>query len=157
MLQISPMRWFSWDFTVARDGRAVAELDISWWRERGELTVGGDTYAIVRQGFVSSDFTMTAPDGGVVATASKPSLLQRRFEVVHGGHTITLEARSIWRRTMDVLLDGRAVGAITPVGAWSRRADVDLPDALPLPVQVFVTWLAVLLWKREQDAAAATG
>ena len=29
MLQIEPMRWFSWDFTVDRDGRPVAELDIS--------------------------------------------------------------------------------------------------------------------------------
>ena len=56
---------------------------------------------------------------------------------------------------MDVLVDGRAVGAITPASAWSRRASAELPAALPLPVQVFVVWLAMLLWKREQDAAAA--
>ena len=39
---------------------------------------------------------------------------------------------------------------------WTRRADRDpAPTSLPLPVRVFVLWLAVLLWKREQDAAAA--
>lgn len=155
MLQISPMRWFSWDFTVERGGRAVAELDISWWRERGELTIDGRTYGVRRDGLISGDFTLTAPDGTVVATASKPSILHRRFAVVHGGHTITIEARSAWGRTMDVLLDGRAVGAISPAGAWTRRAVAELPDALPLPVQVFVVWLAVLLWKRDEDAVSA--
>ena len=155
MLQIRPMRWFSWDFTVERDGRAVAELDISWWRERGELTIAGQTYAIAREGLIAGDFRMTAVDHSVVATACKPSVLRRRFDIVYRGHTVVLEARSAWRRTMDVLLDGRAVGAITPAGAWTRRASAELPDALPLPVQVFVVWLAVLLWKREQDAAAA--
>jgi hypothetical protein len=155
MLQISPMRWFSWDFTVERDDRVVAELDISWWRERGALLVDREAFSIVREGVISSDFRMTASDGTVVATASKPSVLRRCFEVVHAGHTVTLGARSAWGRTMDVHLDGRAVGAITPAGAWSRRAFADLPASLPLPVQVFVVWLAVLLWKREQDAAAA--
>jgi len=156
MLQIRPMRWFSWDFAVERDGREVAELDISWWRERGALTITGQTYAIAREGLIAGDFRMTAPDHSVVATASKPSVLRRRFDIVCRGHTVVLEARSAWRRTMDVLLDGRAVGAITPSGAWTRRASAELPDALPLPVQVFVVWLAVLLWKREQDAAAAS-
>ena len=155
MLQIRPMRWFSWDFAVERNGREVAELDISWWRERGALTIAGQTYAIAREGLIAGDFRMTAPDHSVVATASKPSVLRRRFDIVYRGHTVVLEARSAWRRTMDVLLDGRAVGAITPAGAWTRRASAELPDALPLPVQVFVVWLAVLLWKREQDAAAA--
>jgi hypothetical protein len=122
MLRIEPMRWFSWDFTVDRDGRRVAELDISWWRERGELAIDGARYAIARQGLVSGDFRLTAPDGRMVATASKPS---------------------------------REAGAVTPAGAWSRRASATLPDALPLPVQVFVVWLAVLLWKRDDDAASA--
>ena len=155
MLHIEPLRWFSWDFTVDRDGRQVAELDISWWRERGELLVDGAAYTVVREGLISSDFRMTAPDGRVVATASKPSLFRRRFDVVFGGHTVTLQARSAWGRTMDVLLDGRSAGSITPAGVWTRRASADLPDTLPRPVQVFVLWLAVLLWKRDQDSAAA--
>ena len=155
MLDIEPRRWFSWDFTVARGDRRVAELDISWWRERGALAIDGATYAITREGLLSGDFRMSAPDGQTMATASKPSMLHRRFDIVHAGHTITLRARSAWARTMDVLLDGRDVGAITPAGAWTRRATADLPETLSLPVQVFVVWLAVLLWKREQDAAAA--
>ena len=85
MLQIRPMRWFSWDFTVERDGRAVAELDISWWRERGALTIAGHTYGIAREGLIAGDFRLTGPDNAVVATASKPSLLRRRFDVIYRG------------------------------------------------------------------------
>jgi hypothetical protein len=156
MLQIEPLRWFSWDFSVGRDGREVAALDISWWRERGALVIDGVSYAVVREGLVSSDFRMTGPDGRVVATASKPSLFRRRFDVVAGSHTVTLQARSAWGRTMDVLLDGRPAGTVTPAGMWTRRASADLPDTLPRPVQVFILWLVLLLWKRDEDHAAAS-
>jgi hypothetical protein len=155
MLHIEPMRWFSWDFTVERDGRPIAEIDISWWRERGELIVEGVRYEVTRKNVFCSDFTMHAPDGTVVASAYKPSIMSRHFELEHGGHASTVTARSMWSRTMDVLLDGRAAGVIAPRGAWTRRATADLADELPLPVQVFAIWLAVLLWKREQDAAVA--
>ncbi len=42
---------------------------------------------------------------------------------------------------------------------WSRRATATLPDTLPVPVRLFVLWLAMLIWKRDDDAgaAAATG
>jgi hypothetical protein len=155
MLRIEPLRWFSWDFSVDRDGRRVAELDISWWRERGELAVDGTSYAVAREGLLSGDFRMTAPDGRLVATASKPSAFRRRFDIVHGGRTWTLQARSAWRRTMDLSVEGRSAGAITPTSIWSRRATANLPAALPLPVQVFVVWLTVLLWKRDDEAAAS--
>ena len=41
MLQLEPTRWFSWAFTVADDGKPLGTLDISAWRERGELHRGG--------------------------------------------------------------------------------------------------------------------
>jgi hypothetical protein len=155
MLQIEPTGWFSWEFTIVRSGRTLASLDISWWRDRGELVVDGATYAVVREGLVSSDFRLSTADGATVASATKPSILRRRFEVVHRGRTWTLEPRSAWGRAMTLLTNGRPVGDITPGGIWTRRATATLPEELSLPVQVFVVWLAVLLWKRESDAAVA--
>jgi hypothetical protein len=155
MLRIEPVRWFSWDFTVDRDGRRLATLDLAWWRERGELVIDGQPFGVARQGLLSGDFRLTAADGRLIAAASKPSVLRRRFDVVYGGHTLTLQARSTWGRAMDVHLDGLAVGGIVPAGAWTRRASATLPDSVPLPVQVFVIWLAMLLWKREHESAAA--
>ena len=50
-----------------------------------------------------------------------------------------------------------AVGTIRRETWTSRKARVELPDELPLPVRVFVLWLVLLMWKRESDAAASSG
>ena len=34
--------------------------------------------------------------------------------------------------------------------------DVSLPEEMPRPVQLFVVWLAILQWRRESSAGAAT-
>lgn len=47
------------------------------------------------------------------------------------------------------------IGRVSPQGILSRRAEVDLPDAWPLPLKIFIVWLAVLLWKRDSDSSAA--
>jgi hypothetical protein len=57
---------------------------------------------------------------------------------------------------MVLLVDEREVGEIAPASLWSRRATARFPDTLALPMQVFLLWLAVLLWKRDSDAAAAS-
>jgi hypothetical protein len=154
MLQLEPKRWYSWAFTVSGAGRPVAELDISAWRERGGLTIQGAHYTVTRQGLLSGEFRLESP-GGTVATATKDGVMGRRFEVVHGGKTFTLKRRSWWARDM-VLLDGeREVGAIAPAGMFTRRGAADLPETVPLPLRIFFIWLALLVWKRDADAAHA--
>jgi hypothetical protein len=156
MLQLEPTRWFSWAFTVADDGKPLGTLAISAWRERGDVTVGGQTFAILRKGFASSDFRLES-GGTIVATASKPSVFRREFAVTFSGRTLRLRPRSAWGRAL-VLHEGeREVGDVRPRALWSRRATATLPDTLPLPVRLFVLWLAVLVWKRDDEASAATG
>ena len=43
MLRVVPKRWFSWDFTVMDESNTVADIDMSWWREKGVLAVEGVT------------------------------------------------------------------------------------------------------------------
>lgn len=154
MLQIAPLRWFSWDFRVFEESQAVADIDISWWRERGELTVRGGTFRVSRTGMLSGDFLLESGTG-IVARATKPSFLRRSFVVQHEAKTYTLRARSSFRRSFVLLEGDREVGAIVPDGFWTRRASANLPGEVALPVQVFLIWLAVLLWKREAEAATA--
>jgi hypothetical protein len=153
MLHIAPVRWFSWDFTVSDGPQRVADIDISWWRERGELTVNGKTFRVSREGMFSREFVLESTDG-VVARATKPGALRRSFVVTHGTAVYTLQAASAFRRRFVLLADDREVGEIAPAGFWSRRATANLPEALPLPVRVFLIWLTVILWKREDEAAA---
>ena len=152
-LQVVPTRWFRWEFAISQGSQPIAGIDISSWRERGELTVQGATFRVSREGALSGDFLLSSGEG-VLARATKPSALRRSFVVRSGAKTYTLRARSAFRRSFVLLEDDREVGGISPDAIWSHRASANLPADLPMPVQVFLIWLAMLLWKREADSAA---
>ena len=153
MLTAVPRHWFSWDFTVTERSQAIAELDISWWREKGVLTVQGVDYRVYREGVMSGDFILESA-GSVLARANKPSAFHRSFAIDHEGMRYTLKAKDAFRRAF-LLLDGdRHIGSVSPEGIFTRRATVDLPAVLPLAVRVFIIWLTLILWKREADSAA---
>jgi hypothetical protein len=156
MLTAIPKHWFTWDFTVHEGSQAIAEIDVSWWREKGTLTIQGQDYRVYREGVMSGYFVLESA-GSVLARAEKPSAFRRTFLVEHAGRQYTLQAKSAWRRAFVLLQGSEEVGGIAPLGIFSRRASVDFPESLPLPVRVFLLWLAVLLWKREADSAAASG
>ena len=168
MLRLEPMHWYSWAFTVSREGRAVAALDISTWRERGRLEVEGQRFTVDRERLMSGDFRLhrgeppsrgsgSGPAGALLATAAKPSLFRRRFVVTFSGRRLVLERRSGFGRAFVVREGDREVGDITPERFWSRRATANLPDNLPLPIQAFLLWLALLVWKRDADDSSAAG
>ena len=146
MLRAIPKGIFSWGFDVHEEGRAIAAVDVSWMRERGELLVKGESCSMYREGLLG-DFVLEWK-GGVVARATKPSAFHRRFVVRYEGRELELGAKSVFGRTF-VLLDGGAeIGRIAPEGIFTRKARIDLPDDVPLPVQVFMFWLVVILWRR---------
>ena len=153
MLIAAPKRWFSWDFSVTEGAQTVADIDISWWREKGVLTVQGVDYRVYREGMMSGDFILESA-GAVVARAEKPSVFYRSFQITHDGRHYTLRAESAFRRTFLLLEGNTTIGSLSPKAFFTRRAAVDFPPVLPLPVRVFVIWLAVILWKRAADSAA---
>ena len=153
MLRLIPKHWFSWDFSVLDDRGIVAYIDISWWREKGVLTVQGASHPVFRERQMSGDFILESA-GSILARARKPSAFRRCFNVEHGGRHYTVRAQSAFRRTFVVLDGDIGIGSITPDGIFTRRASIDLREDIPLAVRVFIVWLAVILWKRESDASA---
>ncbi len=152
MLKAIPKRWFSWDFTIIEGSQQVADIDVSWWRERGLLTVHGIDYMVYREGLMGA-FILEL-DGTVLARTEKPSAFHRTFLIEHENKQYTLRAMSAFRRAF-LLLDGsRKIGSISTRGFFTRRATVESPEELPLPAKVFIIWLAVILWKRDSDFAA---
>lgn len=155
MLKVISKSWFSWDYIVTDGASPIAEIDVSWWREKGVLTVRGSTYDVYREGLISGAFLLES-DGSILARAEKPSAFRRSFELECGKKFYMLRAASAFRRKF-VLVDGdREVGEIGPDGVFTRRATADLPEDIPLPVKVFIIWLVVIMWKRESDSASAT-
>ena len=151
MMQIVPTRWYSSDFSVMDEGRPVAGIDVSWWREKAVLTIQGRPYSVYREGLMSGAFVLEHA-GTVLARAEKPSVFRRTFLVHYAGREYTLRAKSALRRRF-LLLDGsRQVGALAPDSIFARRAAVDLPDEWPFPVRVFIIWLTVILLMRDEAA-----
>ena len=152
MLQARPKGFFSWDFVVSEGNEEIAEVSFAWFRERGELDVKGEPCAIYREGLMG-DFCLEW-NGEVVARATKTSMWTRRFVVRFEGREFVLEAKSILSRAF-VLRDagedgrdaGRELGRISPAGIFTRKATIDLPEGVPLPVQVFMCWLVVIMWR----------
>src|SRR5689334_14649829 len=162
MLTIIPRTWYSWDFRVMDEGREVAFMNISSWREKGTLTIAGAEHRVYREGRMSGDFVLEH-NGTVLVRASKPSAFSSTMIVSYQGREYTLSKQSLWRRAFVVLeplgeagsANEREVGSLVPAGMMTRKACVDLPADWPLPLRVFVIWLTVIMWKREADAAAA--
>jgi hypothetical protein len=151
MLQIVPTSWWSWDVKVSDEARPVADIAMSWWREKGALAIDGARYRVYREAPLSGAFVL-AGAGGVLARAEKPSVFRREFVVRHAGREYTLRPRSMFRRAF-VLLDGsREVGSLAPQSAFTRKAAADLPHDLPLPVRAFIVWLILVSWRRAQDS-----
>lgn len=155
MLELVPVFGMSTRYSVRSDGREVAEVALGWFREGGELVIDGVRYQLRREGLASGAFQLSR-DGGLVVEAHKPSAFSNRFDIEHDGHRYELAKAGFLTKRFELRQDGRAVGSIAPHHPFTRRCEVALPDALPLPVQVFLTALVVLMWNRDANTAAGT-
>lgn len=153
MLELVPRFGSSRRYTVRRDGQDVAELTLALLREAGQLDIGGVAHELRREGFVSGAFTLSHA-GTPIATARKPSAFRRRFEVDHRGRRYEVVKAAWWGRRFEVRADDRPIGSIGPHHPLTRRAAIDLPEDLGLPVQVFIAALVILLWNRDASGAA---
>jgi hypothetical protein len=151
MLQLVPSHWFSWDFTVRQGSEILANIDVSWWSEKGVLTIQGTRFLVYREGFFSGYFVLESGDT-IVARARKPSAFLHSFIVEHAGKQYTLRQHSALGRPFQLLDGDREVGSITQE-VFTDRASVGMPQDMPLPVQVFIAWLVIILWKRDANAA----
>ena len=137
---------------VDETGAAVATFRASARREQGEITSREGSWRFRRDG--GRHFTL-AGERGLLAEASKPGLWSGRWEVIVGSETYELSKRS-WRSRAFELSGRSRLGEVRPQREFSRRAEVDLPPELPLPVQAFVVAVVRTLWRREQAAPTGT-
>lgn len=144
-------RFLSWDHDILDGAERVARLDVAWIRERGRIEIRGMTYEIGRRGVVNPVFYLLE-EGRTLVEARKPRWYRRRFEIEVGSRHYELAARSVFRRSFDLRFEGDVVGTIAPRGIFTRKIRIDLPDELPIELQVFMTWLVVILWRRARSS-----
>jgi hypothetical protein len=153
MLTLIPKSWLSWDFRIEDDGREIAFIDRDWFRERATFAVDGAAYDVRRTSVVQGTFTLER--GGVeIARAQKTSAFRRAFEIETADHErYELRAASTFRREFQLTRGGVPVGSISPVSMFGRTATAHLPETVPRPVQLFMLFLVLVLWKRRSDAS----
>jgi hypothetical protein len=155
MLEAKPISIFSQDFSIEADGRQIALLDVAFWREAGEVSIEGRPYKLYREGLMSGAFVLES-GGQTIARAIKPSAFLAQFDLELEGRRYLLKRDSIFGKGFSVFQDEAVVGSVRRVSMFSRRSVIDLPSEWPVPIQVFVFWLVVVIWKRD-DAGAAAG
>jgi hypothetical protein len=152
-MRARPKHWFSWGFDLYLDSAFLVGFDTSWLREGGRFTYQDRAYRLSREGLWSGDFLLTA-DEQVLARATKESAWVRRFIIRTGQRELILEATSAFTRGFRLVEGAASVGGIAPDCLFTRACTLELPDDLPVPVQVFLFWLVVLMWRRADDAVA---
>jgi hypothetical protein len=158
MLKTIPAHWFTWDCDVFENRIPIAKIGFSVWGEAGEL----DVQSFVQDGnqdghsdghyqvYRDSGSFLLADHQACIAIAEKPNPIFRQFFIKHADSRYELQAVSPTGRTFILQEYGQIVGSIYPARMLTHRAIADLPDAIPLPVRLFIIWLVLTLWKRQQ-------
>jgi len=154
MFQLIPHGWPGWNFDVFEGDHQVAEIKTSTLPESGTFAIDGVSYRAYREGMFSGDFFLES-DGQTIASAEKPSAFLNSFNITHIDRSYALKKESFVSRSFILLEGDREVGSIRSEGLLTRKATAALPEMIPRPVQLFVIWLAILLWRREANAGAA--
>lgn len=154
MLEAIPKGIFSYDFDLQQQNQLVGEVDTSLWREKARLELEDGPYLLYREGHFSGDFVLEH-NGTVVARATKPSALFNTFEVDLSDRRLVLRKLSAWNRRFGLFEGDKQIGSIYPLGLFTRRTNIDLPGDWPLPIRGFLFWLALIIWKRQNQAAAS--
>ncbi len=148
MIHAAPQGLFSWNFDLEPEGGGLIPVTFNWLGEAGGFKIEGVEFRIEKQGTFSGQFELFAL-GRTLAEAQKAGAFSRVIHVNVDALDYVLEPRSIFGRAFDVRLDGAFLGAVSPLGMFSRKAEIDLPDDMPLPIQVFLFWLTVAMWRRQ--------
>lgn len=150
-----PTSIFSTRCRLQQDNALVGELALSIWREKARLEVDEGTYELHREALLSGDFLLEK-EGKVIARASKPSLLENRFEIDLPDRGLVLRKLSLWNWRYGLFDGDNQIGSIYPQpGIFTRRTNIDVPPDFPLPTRVFLFWLSLIMWRRQSQAAAS--
>lgn len=155
MLEARPIGIFSRDFDIEVEGQKIAMLDVSCWREAGEISLEGQPYRLYREGVMSGAFILKNQQEESVARAIKPSAFRSQFDLEFGDRRYSLKRASGFGRGFSVFQDGIIVGSIRPAGLFTRRTMIDLPADWSTPIQVFVFWLVLVIWNRDDAGGVA--
>jgi hypothetical protein len=130
---------------VCRGNHLVTSFDFV---RRSPFSLDGQVYVARATSLLGVSFSLHRGDE-VVVVGKTTSLLANAQQIEHDGRTWLMKPARYFGRTFNVLSDsGTNLGAIVPARYFFPLSDItiDLPDNVPIVVQVFMLWLAVKSW-----------
>ncbi|MCP3917079.1 MAG: hypothetical protein GY711_16145 [bacterium] len=152
-LVVEPTSIFATGYRI-EDETSGAELGIlkfDWVGEKARYLAAGENLRLTREPWWGA-FCMQR-GRRTIARAVKPSAWFRKFEVRIGSERYELRARGLGRK-FEIFRHGRRVGRVEPKSFLTRGARLSAPSGLEQHQAVFLIWLTLILWKREQAAAS---
>ena len=153
MLTVTRRSVFSREFEV-HDGIApVGEFSLSRVGDHSELRVGLDLYEARRIGWINPGFVLKHRDLEV-ARANPAGVFRQAHEIRTARFAVTLRPRGFFRSDYG-LFDGETeLGWIRRVGFWRSTVEASFAPQIDPPIQIWLLWIATILWRRAEAAAA---
>jgi hypothetical protein len=147
--KLLPRKWYSSDYRILRGGTEITCLKFLSGPERSQFILDGTVYLARKERWDSSNFFLTSSQTQL-ARAEKPRWFSQTISVEYGSDVYRLQSHS---NRFALSRQGREVGSIAKQGWFTKKAVAELPEELPLPASIFVIWLVLLMWKRNDDSA----
>jgi hypothetical protein len=155
MLTVHQPKLFSRNLVLYDGDSPVAEIRFQTFSAGAEILVGSTSYDARRSGWFRGAYSLER-DGNVVNRAEAVGFWQRTYEVRAGASLYTLRRQRGWFATGWELFDGDSlVGSVERKGFFQTQTVAEFADAIDLTTQVFIVWVANVIWQQDQSAAAA--
>lgn len=157
-LDLEKVGWLSSDVWAIRSGQRLTKLAVGTMRERVDFAVGDRAYS-VRKSDADGVLVLTDIATGLpLAQRTKLGVFSSDYDVeaqMPDGavHVIRMDRGSGWKSRYELRVGAMPVGEVVREGMWKSTMYADVPDAWPLPVAVFVAWLALRQFASEEGAA----
>jgi len=140
---------------VLADGAVVATLRSHSWKEAATAVVGTQEWVFARRGRELTGRRAAEPADTARLRARQTSLWKGTWEADLEGTAVEVTTASMWKGTHRFAVGGKVVAESGTAGGWSARPTLSVRGELPLPGQVFLLWLEMVVRRRNSAAVAA--
>lgn len=157
MLELRQPRWFSREWDVSERGRSVARLEANRRRRVATLRVGPEAYLFRRTRSEEWEVVDCSTGSALAWTRTPTRDSDSTFIAVQAGdESYFLTLRGLAPREVVVTKYGAPVGWARGRGSCARALRCALPPDLQLATRVFMAWVSLELYRREESIVAAT-
>ncbi len=135
------------------------EIRYDAFTEQGWIRVGERELRVRKHGMASGTWSLEY-DGIELMVGQKASAFSRRMEIqaLHGAEpegTLYVDPMGVIRSGYTLEMEGRVLGRIEPVHAFTRRTVLTCDPSVGLLPRLFAFWMVGLMRKRAAAAAAS--